>query len=105
MASASRSPRSRGYPARRGRSRYQDIENEDLAIKCDVLTAKVDELERALAELKPQVVLCYEWVPWLHRLYQWLRAVFKHCPGWVPAMAGEWAVPGDATGSTAAMVV
>ncbi len=72
------------------------MDNEALAIRCDILSYKVDDLEKAMAELKPQVVLCYEWVPWLHTLYRWLRAVFKHCPGWFPPEAGggQWASPG-----------
>ena len=83
------------------------MDNEDLAIKCDILSQKVDDVEKAMAELKPQVFLCYEWVPWLHKLYRWLRAVFKHCPGWTPMEAdgGEWADPGADAGSQGAMVV
>ena len=81
------------------------MDNEDLAIKCDILSQKVDDVEKAMAELKPQVVLCYEWVPWLHTLYRWLRAVFKHCPGWtqMEGDGGEWAYPGSDAGGQGAM--
>ncbi len=81
------------------------MDNEDLAIKCDILAEKIAKMERALEEIKPEVVLCYEWVPWLHKLYRWLRAVFKHCPGWTPNATGEWTDPEAGAGSNPAMQV
>jgi hypothetical protein len=74
--SLSRSPR------RRSGGRYHGLGNDDLAIRIDILLERVEDLQKDLQEVKLKADTAYEWVPWLHALYRWLRSVFQHCPGW-----------------------
>jgi hypothetical protein len=73
-------------PRRRTDSRFA-IAFEDLVLKVEALSDKVDILEESNVQLKKELLKVsqlHEWTKWLYDLYNWLHKVFRHAPVWTP---------------------
>jgi hypothetical protein len=78
-------------PKRRLESRF-NIALEDLVLKVEALSDKVELLEGSNSQLKKDMLKIsqlQEWTKWLYDLYQWLHKVFRNSPAWVPPPKAE----------------